>query len=59
MMRMSSLSNIKKSTKKHQDNQDNRTTKTKASAKKPEMFTVSLARNKHNPHPSLFNSIKK
>lgn len=56
MMRMSSLSNVKKSGKK---NQDHRTTKTKASASKPEMFTMSLARNKYNPNPSLFNSVKK
>lgn len=53
---MSSLSNVKKSGKK---NQDHRTTKTKASASKPEMFTMSLARNKYNPNPSLFNSVKK
>lgn len=55
-MRTSSLSNVKRSGKK---NQDNRTTKTKASATKPEMFTMSLARNKNNPNPTLFNSVKK
>jgi hypothetical protein len=56
MIRMSSFSDVKKSGKK---NQDNRTTKTKASATKPEMFTMSLTRNKNNPNPSLFNSTKK
>lgn len=55
-MRTTSLSNVKKSGKK---NQENRTTKTKASATKPEMFTMSLARNKYNPNPTLFNSVKK
>ncbi len=56
MIRISSMSNIKKSNKK---NMENRTTKTKGSASKPDLFRISLARNKNNANPSLFNSVKK
>ena len=56
MMRVSSTSDIKKSGKK---SIDRRTTKTKASANKPDLFGISLAGNKHNPNPVLFNSVKK
>lgn len=38
---------------------DNRTTKTKASATKPEVFAISMTRYKNNPTPALFNSTKK
>ncbi len=53
---MQSYSDRKKSVKK---SLDNRTTKTKASARKPELFGISLARNKNNPNHLLFNSIRK
>jgi hypothetical protein len=53
---MQSMSETKKSRKQ---SLDNRTTKTKASAAKPEVFGISLTRNKNNHNPALFNSVKK
>jgi hypothetical protein len=55
-MRVSAMSSRKKLPK---NSMDNRTTKTKASATKPEVFAISMTRYKNNPTPALFNSTKK
>lgn len=55
-MRIASVENFKNSDRK---NAENRTTKTKASATKPCVFSISLTRNKNNTNPILFGSVKK
>jgi hypothetical protein len=59
MKQSSSLKNFQ-SLRKNID-KDKHTTHTKASMTKPNVFNISLARNKNNikQHPMLFGSIKK